>query len=47
MAKSPDARFTGGHEQAYALAAAIDGTLDPKLRRRADALIRKQPWESM
>jgi serine/threonine-protein kinase len=45
MAKSPDARFAGGHEQAYALAAAIDGTLDPKLRRRADALIRKQPWE--
>jgi serine/threonine-protein kinase len=47
MAKSPEARFSGGHEQAYALGAAIEGSLDPVLRRRADALIRKQPWESV
>jgi eukaryotic-like serine/threonine-protein kinase len=45
MAKSADARFATGEEQSAALAAAIDGTLDPKLRKRADALIRKHPWE--
>jgi len=45
MAKAPDARFSGGEEQTLALAAAIDGTLGIKLRRRGDALIRKLPWE--
>jgi serine/threonine-protein kinase len=46
MAKSPEHRFASGDEQACMLADAIDGNLDPKLRRRGDALIRKQPWES-
>jgi hypothetical protein len=27
------------------LAAAIAGQLDPKLRKRADGLVRKLPWE--
>ncbi len=45
LAKSPDDRFASGAELADALAAAIAGQLDPKLRRRADALVRKLPWE--
>ena len=46
MAKAPDARFASGEEQTVALAAAIAGDLEPKLRRRGDALIRKHPWEA-
>jgi len=45
MAKSPDARFASGPELADALENALAGTLDPKLRRRGDALIRKHPWD--
>jgi serine/threonine-protein kinase len=50
LAKSPDVRFPSGAAQADALAAALEGRLDDaldgKLRRRADALIRKHPWEA-
>jgi serine/threonine-protein kinase len=45
LAKEPDERFGRGAELAEALAAAIVGQLDPKLRRRGDALVRKLPWE--
>jgi serine/threonine-protein kinase len=45
MAKSADARFASGEEQYAALVAASAGTLDSKLRKRGDALIRKHPWE--
>jgi len=45
LAKAPEDRFGSGGEQAEALAAAIDGQLDAKLRRRADAIVRKLPWE--
>jgi serine/threonine-protein kinase len=45
MAKAPDARFGSGEEQTVALADAIEGKLDAKLRKRGDALIRKHPWE--
>jgi serine/threonine-protein kinase len=46
LAKKPDDRFASAREVADALAAALAGTLDPKLRRRADALLRKQPWSA-
>ncbi|NVB79538.1 MAG: serine/threonine protein kinase [Kofleriaceae bacterium] len=46
LAKSPDARFATGEAFVVALQAALAGELDPKLRRRGDALIRKQPWEN-
>jgi serine/threonine-protein kinase len=46
LAKSPDARFASGHEQAVMLTAAIAGRFDGKLRRRGDALIRRHPWEA-
>ena len=45
LAKSPEDRFATGAALAAALAAAFAGALDPKLRRRADALIRRLPWE--
>jgi serine/threonine-protein kinase len=47
LAKSPEDRFATGAEAVTALLAAFAQGLDPKLRRRADVLIRKQPWESV
>ncbi|HEY5937360.1 MAG TPA: serine/threonine-protein kinase, partial [Kofleriaceae bacterium] len=44
LAKDPDERFDTGQLLADALAAAFDGKLDPKLRKRADALIRRHGW---
>jgi serine/threonine protein kinase len=46
LAKQPEDRFATGSAMVAALTTALDGSLDTKLRRRADALIRKQPWES-
>ena len=46
LAKDPDARFASGDQQTRALAQALDGVLDAKLRKRGDALIRKHPWEA-
>jgi serine/threonine-protein kinase len=45
LAKNPDERFASGGGVALALAAALAGDLDPKLRRRADASIKKHGWE--
>jgi serine/threonine-protein kinase len=44
MAKAAGDRFGSGDELARTLAAALESSLDPKLRRRGDAMIRKQPW---
>jgi tRNA A-37 threonylcarbamoyl transferase component Bud32 len=46
MAKAPEDRLASGAAVVAALEAAFAGTLDPKLRRRADALIKKHPWEA-
>jgi eukaryotic-like serine/threonine-protein kinase len=46
LAKQPDDRFATGAELASALEAALAGELDPDLRKRADALVRRQPWGS-
>ncbi|MGE5183241.1 MAG: serine/threonine-protein kinase [Acidobacteriota bacterium] len=46
LAKAPDDRFASGRALADAAAAAFAGALDAQLRRRADALVRKQPWEA-
>jgi eukaryotic-like serine/threonine-protein kinase len=45
LAKQPDDRFATGAEAVDALTASFAHRLDPKLRKRADALIRKHPWE--
>jgi len=45
LAKTPDERFQTGDELFESLHAALTGGLDPKLRKRADALIRKHPWD--
>jgi len=45
LAKDPGARFPTGAALADALADAFAGTLAADLRRRAAALIAKQPWE--
>ncbi|MGN6106950.1 MAG: serine/threonine-protein kinase [Kofleriaceae bacterium] len=45
LAKSPDDRFATGGELVGALADALAGALDPRIRRRADALVRAMPWE--
>jgi len=45
LAKNPEARFASGAAFTDALAAALAGTLDPELRRRAASLLAKQPWE--
>ncbi|CAN5719776.1 hypothetical protein BH11MYX2_BH11MYX2_36790 [soil metagenome] len=45
LAKSPDDRFTTGAELGDSLAMAVRGELDSKLRKRADALIKKHGWE--
>jgi hypothetical protein len=47
LAKSPDDRFATGSELVAALAAAYAGELDAKLRKRADSLVRKHPWEAV
>jgi serine/threonine-protein kinase len=44
LAKDPDDRFATGGELARALEAALAGALDPKLRRHAEALLRKLAW---
>jgi len=44
LAKLPADRFATGHELARAFDAALAGALDPKLRRQAEALLRKLPW---
>jgi len=45
LAKSPDDRFATGAEATRTFELALAGELAPKLRKRADALIRKHPWE--
>ncbi len=45
LAKSADDRFQTGEQLFEGLHAALTGGLDPKLRKRADALTRKHPWE--
>lgn len=44
LAKSPDDRFATGALLATTFDGAINGALDAGTRRRADALLRKQPW---
>jgi len=44
LAKVPEERIPTGTQLAEALALALEGALDPKLRKRADALIRKHGW---
>jgi serine/threonine-protein kinase len=44
LAKVPADRPATGRELADALDAALAGALDPRLRRRAEALLRKLPW---
>jgi serine/threonine-protein kinase len=44
LAKAPDDRFATGDELAHTLDAALAGELDPKLRKRAEVLLRKLPW---
>ncbi len=46
MAKNPDDRFATGAALADAVAKALDGQLDPALRKRGDALAKKHPWEA-
>jgi hypothetical protein len=45
LAKSADDRFQNGDVLFETFHAALTGGLDPKLRKRADALIRKHPWD--
>jgi len=45
LAKSADERFQTGDALFEGLHAALTGGLDPKLRKRADALARKHPWD--
>ncbi len=45
IAKDPDDRFASGAELATALADAVRGSLAPALRKRGEALIKKQAWE--
>jgi hypothetical protein len=47
LAKNPEDRFATGAEAVTALTASFAQQLDVRLRRRADALVRKQPWEPM
>jgi serine/threonine-protein kinase len=46
LAKKPDERFATAREVADALDAALADNFDPKLRKRADALLRRQPWSA-
>jgi len=45
LAKQPDERFATASSAVDALVSAFGHKLDPKLRKRADAMIRKHPWE--
>ena len=45
LAKAPEDRFQTGDALFESLHAALTGGLDLKLRKRADALIRKHPWD--
>jgi eukaryotic-like serine/threonine-protein kinase len=45
LAKDPDDRFASGAAFASALAAALNSSLEPALRKRAAALLRRMPWE--
>jgi eukaryotic-like serine/threonine-protein kinase len=45
LAKDPDDRYASGAAFASALAAALNGSLEPALRKRAAALVRRLPWE--
>ncbi|HUS31146.1 MAG TPA: serine/threonine-protein kinase [Kofleriaceae bacterium] len=47
LAKQPGDRFATGADAVDALIAAFGHKLDAKLRKRADALIRKHPWEAV
>jgi hypothetical protein len=44
MAKDPKQRLTTAAELAYGLRAAFEQGLDEATRKRADALIRREPW---
>jgi eukaryotic-like serine/threonine-protein kinase len=44
LAKAPTDRFASGDELTGALEAALADALDPKLRRRADVVLRALPW---
>jgi len=44
LAKDPDGRFATGAAMASAFDAALAGALEPRLRKRADALLRALPW---
>jgi eukaryotic-like serine/threonine-protein kinase len=45
LAKNPDDRFASGAAFARALEAALGDSLEPALRKRAAALVRRLPWE--
>ena len=44
MAKEPAQRFPSGHAFAVALEAALQGHIDPTLKRHAEAVLRENPW---
>ena len=46
LTKSPDDRFATGTELTEALIAAVAGELDGKLRKRAEKLIARRPWDT-
>jgi serine/threonine-protein kinase len=46
LAKAPGDRFSSGTELAAEFADAVQGRLAPSLRRRADALVERSPWEA-
>jgi len=46
LAKNPADRFATGEAFAQALTDALAGKLDPTIRKRGDALLRKQPFEA-
>jgi tRNA A-37 threonylcarbamoyl transferase component Bud32 len=45
IAKAPGDRFKSGAQLADALVASLAGQLDPAVRRRAEGLLRRHPWE--
>ncbi len=45
LAKSVEDRFQTGEQLFEGLHAALTNAFDPKLRKRADALVRKHPWD--
>jgi serine/threonine-protein kinase len=46
LAKLPEDRFPSGEAMTTALISAINGNLDPQLRRRADALLKAKGWSA-